>query len=276
MRLVFSVTITIVLASVTLAQDAKPPAQLPPPGTWVTYQVVRPETPNPNLDMFYTIRLLEAEQRDGETCRWIEFDWSIATPENHQRIVNRYLIPTKALLESRHPYRHLKAAFHGSLEQKGRNPDQTKRQLELSEAQDFTKESLKSRDDDGWELLLFPGLQRECEEVVAKAKIGYQRGTLSCEKVLTGQHIVVVRDNLIGQNVQRIEEHTTIRITHHPDVPFGVAGAVFEFKEVGFVANGKELASGKSQPDVHWLLHDFGTGAKSAFKLQTPEGPSGK
>lgn len=271
MRITLCLLVTLIAASASGAQDSKPPVTLPPPGTWVTYQVLQPETAGLNLEVFYTIRLLENEQRDGEACRWVEFDWSIAASDKRQRIVNRYLIPENALQDSEHPFLQLKAALHGEIKQDRRDPDRTKGQLETFEEQAVTKDYLKSRDDKGWDMLLFPGLQRKTEESLVKAKIGYQYGTLNCRTELEGTYKAVLRDDVVNQIYSRVERHVTYRISYHPDVPFGVAGAVFEFKDVAFDRNGKEISSGQGQPDVHWLVHDFGTDARSAFQLNDPD-----
>lgn len=270
MRTTLFLLIPLFLASTACAQKVNPPEKLPPPGSWITYQVLQPDTRNLNLEIYYTIRLLEQEQRAGEACRWVEFDWSIAEPGKRHRIVNRYLIPEKALQESEHPYLQLKAAIHGEIEPQGGDSDQTKGQLATIEEQALTKDYIKSCDDDGWELLLFPGLQQQTEKAEAITKIGYQHGTLTCRKEMEGQYKVVLRDNVVNQIFSRVEEHVTYRISYHPDVPFGVARAVFEFKDVALDRNGKVISSGQSHPDTHWLLHDFGKDAKSAFKMKKP------
>lgn len=265
----------VLVTSVSLLAEEPTEHVLPPPGSWVTYQVTQPEIeklhPGALTEMFLTVRLMGKEKYQGELCRWIEFDWETRGSLKRQRQAKRFLIPEKSLLENKSALFDIKTAFHAESTMKNAGR-QNSIPLTNIVQQELTEKYFEGLEEDDYvELLFFPPFQQTLTKKEFPQEIETARSTLRCQTCLSGtdKETVIVDDP--DRELDRYEKQVKMTLFQHPDVPFGIAGANFEYWEFGWTKSTNEKSGGKSLPDVHWRVHDYGTDARSPFKGRRPE-----
>lgn len=261
------VLIFMMLTTTVVSEDQPSVGKLPPSGTWITYQVIQSGQPK-EMSVYSTLRILERVTREEEQCVWIETDHVLDDGKQVQRYVHRYLFPEKALLESKEPFLKLKEWQYGTSRPRSTENDKPP-QIFLEDGTIVTPEVRKVMNKTGWGLINFPGVWKTADQVHAKTKIGYERGTLNCVRDLVGEKVDEFQGLRPGT---KDDEETTRRVVKYrahwnSSVPLGIAGVEFEFEKTRIDAAGNPLGDPEKNT-LQWLLDDFGTNARSAFEIK--------
>jgi hypothetical protein len=221
------ITVMLGLASLLPAED-KPAAEVPPEGAWARYHGVTKPDNGPEVIYKSTIRVLGRADHQGQPCRWIEVEESY---DEGSRQISQYLIPERALAESKRPL------------------DEAVKAVSRDRDGKIVSESLDSLGFGGADMLFLAAARQGAEVVKAPQTVEYQAGKLTIPQGERGEYVWE------RKNVTMTSEYT---VWTDPKVSLGLARKKIQLTRT---VNGVVIRTWSQDQ----YLEDFGFDAKSEF-----------